>query len=250
MVRETRVQRKKRKLALYRRIAATILVLGLIICWSLRTKLLEIEEVKVEGNVNLSVEEIIEASKIQKGANLIITKSSKTEDLLKDLSFVESVDVKKKLPGTVIIDIKEREPYVQFHYNYSFAVVDTQGVLLEYATDIKKDIPLITGFQWQQIKSGETIMQNSLGNELQDIFNDKETEKIVLKFREIGYDEDNNVKIKLNNGIVVEFGPLYNVKYKIKAINEIVEDLEKKNIPTKMIILNKGDHPIVVRDEK
>ena len=80
MVRETRVQRKKRKLALYRRIAATILVLGLIICWSLRTKLLEIKEIKVEGNVNLSVEEIIEASKIQKGANLIITKSSKTEE--------------------------------------------------------------------------------------------------------------------------------------------------------------------------
>ena len=93
-------------------------------------------------------------------------------------------------------------------------------------------------------------MQNSLGNELQDIFNDRETEKTVLKFREIGYDEDNDVKIKLNNGIVVEFGPLYNVKYKIKTINEIVEDLEKKNIPTKMIILNKGNHPIVVRDEK
>ncbi len=250
MVKETRVQRKNRKRRIYIRLVIIILVLSLFIFWSLRTKLLQIKAIQVDGNSKLSTEEIIEVSGISHGDNIIKTRIGNAEESIVNLPYIESVEIKRKFPGTIEIQVQERVPYMQFEYNYSYAVIDSQGVLLEYSIRLNSKIPLVKGFDWEQLKPGEEILNNGIGNKLQDLFNDEEIEKIVLNFREIVYDDENNIKINLFNGVIVEFGPLHNVIYKLKVLQEIVQDVEEKNIPTKMIIMNKGEHPIVVRDER
>ncbi|WP_422486533.1 cell division protein FtsQ/DivIB [Gudongella sp. DL1XJH-153] len=250
MVKETRVQRKNRKVRIYRRIVVLILVLSLLIFWSLRTKLLQIKAIQVDGNSKITTEEIVEVSEIGHGDSIIKTKVGKAEESIVQLPYIDTVEIKRKFPGTIEILVQERVPYMQFEYNYSYAVIDSQAVLLEYSIRRNSDIPLVKGFDWEQLKPGEEVLNNGIGNKLQDMFNDEEMEKIVLNFREIVYDEENNIKINLFNGVIVEFGPLHNVKYKLKVLQEIIEDVEEKNIPTKMIIMNKGEHPIVVRDER
>ncbi len=227
-----------------------VFVLILLVFWGLRTKLLQIKEIKLEGNSKLSAEEIIDASGIVTGENIIGTQGSDAEESVLDLPYVKDVNVKKKLPNTIFIQVQEREPYMQFEFNYSFAVVDLEGVLVDYSVRRDSGIPLVKGFNWEQLKPGEEIADYTIGEELQDFFYDEEIKNIVLKFREIVYDEENNIKIILFNGVTVEFGPLHNVEYKLKVLYEILQDVEEKNIPTKMIIMNKGDHPIVVKDEK
>ncbi|WP_409228366.1 cell division protein FtsQ/DivIB [Gudongella sp. SC589] len=250
MVKETRVQRKNRRLRLYRGIALLIVIAGVLIFWSLRTSLLDIKTITVEGTSILSSQEIMEASGVVVGENIIKANIGSGEKKVTELPYIETADIKRKLPGTVNIKVQERRPYLQFAYNYSYAIVDPEGVLLEYSIRRNNDIPLVKGLDWAELKAGDSLTEKPLGESLLDFFNDQEIEEIVLNFREIEFDEEKNIKINLFSGVTVEFGPLYNVKYKLKVLQEIIEDVEEKNIPTKMIIMNKGEHPIVVRDEK
>lgn len=250
MVKETRVQRKKRRRQLYRRLVFFIVVVSLLIFWSLRTSLLDIKDITVEGNSRLSSQDIVEASGITVGENIIKANIGDGEDAVTELPYIETADIGRKFPGTVNIQVQERSPYMQFSYNYSFAVVDSKGVLLEYSIRRNNEIPLVKGFDWLDHKPGDELAETPIGVSLDDFFNDQEIRDIVMNFRDIEYDEEDNIKINLFNGVTVEFGPLHNVKYKLKVLQEIIEDVEEKNIPTKMIIMNKGEHPIVVRDEK
>jgi cell division protein FtsQ len=250
MVKETRVQRKKRRLQLYRRLVLITVVVGLSIFWSLRTSLLDIKKITVEGNTKLTSQEIIDASGIVVGENIIQANVGDGGEAVTELPYIETADIGRKLPGTVTIQVQERSPYMQFSYNYSFAVVDDKGVVLEYSIRRNNEIPLVKGFDWVDLKVGEDLTETPIGETMNEFFNDLEIRDIVLNFKDIEYDEENNIKITLFNGVAVEFGPLHNVKYKLKVLQEIIGDLEEKNIPTKMIIMNKGEHPIVVRDEK
>ena len=56
--------------------------------------------------------------------------------------------------------------------------------------------------------------------------------------------------IELNNGVKVAFGTIDNVKYKLSFLFNILEDVEKRNINVKQILLNKGSNPIIVTDDK
>jgi len=250
MVKETRMQRKKRRLRLYRRIVLLIVFVGLLITWSLRTSLLDIKDITVEGNSRLSAQEIIDASGLNLGENIIKSSIGKGEEAVVGLPYIETADIGRKLPKTVKIQVEERIPYMQFPFNYSYAVVDSHGVLLEYSIRRANDIPLVSGLQWEEIKLGEDLTEGPMGDSLGDFFKDQEIANIVMNFRGIEYEDENNIKFTLFNGVTVEFGPLHNVKYKLKVLQEIIDDVEEKNIPTKMIIMNKGEHPIVVRDEK
>lgn len=250
MVKETRVERKRRRRRLYWRMILSIAVVGLLIFWSLRTSYLDIREIRVEGNTKLSSQDIIEASGLVVGENILRAKIGDGEEAITQMPYIEIAEVGRKFPGTVNIQVQERSPYMQFGYNYSFALVDSEGVLLEYSIRKNSEIPLAEGFGWEGLKAGEDLNGTPVGEKLKDFFNDQEIRDIVLNFREIEYDEENNIKINLFSGVTVEFGPLHNVKYKLKVLQEIIEDVEEKNIPTKMIIMNKGEHPIVVRDEK
>ena len=250
MVKETRVQRKKRKLRFYRNILLILILIGLIIFWSLRTRFLQIREISIEGNNRIPMEDIIEKSGIELGDNIIRTSSGKVREKIMDLPYSEDIRVRKKLPGTVEIEVKEREPYLQFQYNYSYGVIDREGIVLEYTIRKNSDIPDVKGLQWNHVNPGESILETPLGIEIADILGDDQVAEIVLKIREVGYEDKDNIKFNLFNGMTVEFGPLHNVKYKLRVLDEIVQDLEEKNIPTRLIIMNKGEHPIVVRDEK
>ena len=62
--------------------------------------------------------------------------------------------------------------------------------------------------------------------------------------------DNDNINIELNNGILVAFGTINNVKYKLNLLNEIVKDIDKKGLSCKMILMDRGDNPIIVLNEE
>ena len=128
--------------------------------------------------------------------------------------------------------------------------MDNEGILLEYSQDKLRDVTVLEGFQWSYINPGESVFTEENQGIPADFFNDEELDIIVSKLKDIVYDREDNIKINLYNGIVVEFGPIIDVKYKLRMLEEIITDLEVKNIQASKIIMNKGEYPIVVRDEK
>lgn len=250
MVRETRVQRKKRRRRLFIRIMVFLLVVFALVLWSLKTSFFSIKTILIEGNSILKEETIVKDSKIELGENIIKASKKDIQEEVEKNSYVKTVKISKKLPSKIKIEVEERKPYMQVEYNYSFAILDREGVLLEYSKEKMPSVTLIKDFKFNYIEKGEDIFLENKTTLPEDFFKDEELDIIVSKLKDIVYDGEDNIKINLYDGIVVEFGPLIDVKYKLRMLDEIIEDIESKNIKASKIIMNKGEYPIVVRDEK
>ena len=246
----TRVERKKRRKKILFRIFLLIILVIIATIFAFNSKYFNIDYIIVEGNDKLDYDYIVNTSLIDEGENIFRVKTSDAEKLLNKLSYIKNVSVKRKLPNTIYISVDERNLAYQFRILSTYVLLDEEGYLLELSNEQIDDIPMFVGFELTDIKVGESIFSNDKNTILYDFFLNDEVYNTIMKMSLITYNEnDNNINIELNNGIGVAFGPLDNVKYKIRLLDKILLDIEKKQIKCKMIIMNKGDNPILVTDD-
>lgn len=120
-----------------------VILAGLI--YFLTTPMFNITDIEVTGNEKNSAETYISLTQIQLGSTNIfaVTKGNITKNI-KENAYVESVEVKRKLPNILQINITEREVAYQAKYNDQFLYIDKQGYILEMNEE-KKGIIKIDG---------------------------------------------------------------------------------------------------------
>ena len=116
-----------------------------------------INNIEVTGNQYYTAEEVINISGAEKGGNLFLqSQEEKIRDaLLADPYFTE-VGVHRKLPGTLVIDVKERRQIAAIKYGGSFVVVSEDGVVLR-KTDIDPLLTVLTGLTISKMTVGEKV---------------------------------------------------------------------------------------------
>lgn len=95
-----------------------------------------IDQVEVEGNSRYSAEEIIEASGIEYGKNMFLfNKFDSIDTILTDLTYVESVSIRRSLPSTLRITVTESSvaAAVEDQGDGQWWLINADGKLLERA---------------------------------------------------------------------------------------------------------------------
>ena len=246
----TRVELKMRRRKRFFRFILLTAVLSISSLFMLKSSLFNIDNYKVEGNYKLNKEEIINASSIGKGENIFKINKKIAEKNISKLPYIKNIEIKRKFPSTVLFNIEERVGVLQTKSISTILLVDIEGFVLEQLDSIDEQLPNITGFDLNNIEIGDNIFLESNKEEIIDFIVQSNEAKILNKSSEIDMTLLDNINIQLINGISVAFGTLDNVKYKLSLLNEILIDIEDKQIPCKMIIMNKGDNPILVIDDK
>ena len=101
-------------------IAAAIVLLVLVL-----TLFLKVKTVEAVGSILYSPEEIIEASGIEQGENIITLGSGNIEERLRnELPAIEKVRIRKKLPSTVVLEIEETEEIMFLAVGESYYSLD------------------------------------------------------------------------------------------------------------------------------
>ena len=91
-----------------------------------------VNTVEVSGNVRYTAEEIIEASGIWTGDNLIaLSRSRVSASICTKLPYVENVSVKKVLPDRVVLRVSERVAAASVESSEGRWLISAQGKLLE-----------------------------------------------------------------------------------------------------------------------
>ena len=78
--------------------------------WLLQTPLLEIRTIRVRGNHHFDDPGILRMIGIEKGANIMAVHIKKVQEALEDDPWIDRALVRRELPHTLDIEIKEREP--------------------------------------------------------------------------------------------------------------------------------------------
>ncbi len=145
------------------KVLAFIMISIVLIILLLSSSLFNINTIEVEGNSKLSDEKVISISSIELYTNIFNFSKIKVKSKLKENSYIEDVEVSRKLPSTVIITIEERVPTYMLQFADSYVYINNQGYMLDISNE-KLKIPILTGFttDLSNIKAGNRINSQDL----------------------------------------------------------------------------------------
>lgn len=138
-------------------------ITGGILAFLVYSPLFTLQNIDVKGNVYLTPEEIAGIARVEKGEPIFQLETQEvTEHLLKDLR-IETVAVKRILPGTLSIELKERMPVATVAAEYGFVDFDRQGKVIASYRNLKNvPIPLITGTAVRDLYIGDDNVDENI----------------------------------------------------------------------------------------
>ena len=199
------------------------LLIAIVIIFAFTTPIFNITNIEVNGNSKISTDTIISISELKKGQNIFKYNNTIIQNI-KENKYIDEVLLKRKLPGTVIISIKEREIKYQIKLLNSYAYIDKNGYILEVST-VKQEVPIIVGFNMEE---NELINKRRL--EIEDL---EELNKILKVM-----DAAKTINI---NGIITEINIENRDNYYlyIESQNKKVYIGDTSNLTKKMLYIKK-----------
>lgn len=246
---KTKIEKRARIKTLILNIFLLITLLSIMVFIMFKSDMFKIQYIEVIGNGAMEKEDIIENSTLYKEENIFRIKTKIAEEKIKELPYIKEVKVKRKLPKTIIIDIVERKEKVLIKTISMYQVIDMEGYVLKHVESKDENLPTLLGLNINNARQGINLFDKLEMPTLVEFLQEGDRLGLLDNMRDIDLETLDNINITLNNGIDIAFGTLNNVKYKLRLLNEILEDLEKKNIKFSKIIMNKGDHPIIITED-
>ncbi len=149
----SRRRRRGRFSGLYRFFAVVAVVAAVIAACVI---FFRVNEVTVQGNSRYTAEEVVEASGVEIGDNLVALSKSKIASTIRmKLPYVESVSIRRRLPDTVELTVRERVAVASVESSSGRWLISSQGKILEEAG--AHDVVKIIGLKAQAPYAGGTI---------------------------------------------------------------------------------------------
>ena len=130
----------------------------------------KVAEIKVEGNTIYNQDDIIAASGIRTGDNLVFEDGKAAVDKLKSsFSYMDSVSIKKEIPATIKIIITEADVRYSVPYNNMYAYVAASGKLLEIKESPAKGSIILHGGDIEDSSGQMRFKDDAVMSAFQDI---------------------------------------------------------------------------------
>ena len=187
-----------------------------------------VTEIIVSGNNVISTETITSLSQIEIGANIYKTSKEIIKKRIKENAYIESVEVKRKLPNKIELVVKERNTSYMLEYAGSFIYINNQGYILEVSNE-KLDVPIIEGYT---TNTEELQVANRLNKEdltrlemILKIVEFKESNEILEKINRINIEDKQNYTLKMEEEKkTVYLGNASNLSSRMLYLKAVLED--------------------------
>ena len=145
------------------KVIGVIILLTFVIILLFSSSLFNIKTIEVSGNVKLSDEKIISLSSLELYTNIFNFKKGNIVEKVKENAYIESVNISRKYPSTVNIEVEEREAKYMLQFADSYVYINNQGYMLEISNE-KLELPVLVGFttDLSNIKAGNRINVDDL----------------------------------------------------------------------------------------
>jgi cell division protein FtsQ len=189
---------------------------------------IRLEKVNVEGNRFLSEEEVVKAAALPAGENMFRLDLEKAGENIKALSWVERVFIERRLPRSVLVSIKERQPVALLDNGLLFGL-DVQGRVLPASNELmREDLPLVSGVSFPVESVGTTLAAQAVRPALDFLdFLKKQDAAMAQDVSEINLSEADSLKVTFIDGVQVLFTPPVS-ETELKRMALVLADLNQK----------------------
>jgi cell division protein FtsQ len=126
-----------------------------------------VEQIEVRGNQQLSREAVIEAAGLAIGKNVFEVGPEAAKRRLLQVPWIESVSVRRRLPGSYSIELRERRAVALLALSELFLVSDDGVAFKPLAAGDPYDMPIITGIEAAQVaqdrRGSATALMSAVG---------------------------------------------------------------------------------------
>ncbi len=220
------IKRRRRKMAIKRTVILTILLVSIVTILCLKLEYFNIKNLKVTNNKVVSSEEIIGLAQVNVGTNIFYTDIKKIRTNVLNNPYIIKAEVKRSIPNTINITVKEREAAFYVSFQDKYFIIDRNGIVLEERMDISgMKLTRLEGFNLDGAQTGKTVPSAS-SRKLENIA--LITELISLNtsginITAVDLTDDLNVKIYCND-LYVKVGGT-SIKERLnQAFNIIIEN--------------------------
>ncbi len=133
-------------------------ICGVIIGIFVYVPFFTLKEIKLVGAENLTAEEILKIGDIYIGEPMFKLETDKVKNRLSQDLRIESVTVRRIVPNTLEVTIKERKPIATMVCDYGYLDIDKNGKIIDSYKNLRQmSIPMITGSQIKDKYIGDDV---------------------------------------------------------------------------------------------
>ena len=265
---KTKIHRIKPKKSIFRCLWFWVaLLVAVILAFSVYFLLfyggIQVENIIISGNQKTSTQEIessanedvktiilkIKSWEVSSKSIFLIDKNKINSDILVKFPGIENVVIKRKLPRTLLINVKERKPLGLFCSNGKCFSIDINGIIFELTITPSADGVIVRQkAESEGAQAGQKVLAQSVIDAIYDIQQNMEDGfKISLKEVMVANSERLNVTTGEGWKIYFDLSDDYDVNVQLKKLNLLLggEISTEKRANLKYIDLRPHDRAIV-----
>jgi len=216
--REVRRAKQRRR----RRVTITFLTLSLLGTggWMMaRSSLFALEGIEIAGTRLLTRADIVGASGLRQGDNMLSLDLEAVEARVAELPLVRSVAVTKPVPGRVRILVEERMPAYVLETIDGFHYLDAEAVVIGVAPGLQRALPTIRSLSHELRAAGERASTPDVVNAIGLLASLPD----ALKGGDLVVDVVAGGYSVLRSGLTIKFGSYDRIRDKIHAVRLVVD---------------------------
>ena len=221
-----RLSKKRRR---RRRSVAILLLMSLLLgaVFAIIHFFFSVTDIKVENSISstYTVNEISAASGIIIGQNIFSFKTAEIESvLLRDLTYLGTVTVQRKLPNTVVINVSETTDYAAVPYRGGYLIVSRELRILSDVHQISDNIPTVYGTIPGNFNPGTRFvaLEEHTADSLELILNQLYIYDWFDAISVINVRDKLNLSLIYEDRMFIQLGTSSGIDYKFEMLYEVV----------------------------
>ncbi len=191
----------------------------------------KISDIQVTGNGNYAAEFIIDVAGVEPGDSLVILNKGKMKkNILNACSFVETVNIKRKFPDTLLIELEESQLLAYLEADEGYCVINRKCRIVEVSEVEPAGYIKISGIKALKPEMGKQLKIDGDASEgrydyLCELLNLMPQNEVYTKVTEINAENIASYSFDYEGRLEVVFGKNENLEKKFKLFLSILDDL-------------------------
>ncbi len=222
---------RQRKIRKRRLIISFFVMIIMLLCVGVvlsLTVFFPIENIKISGSEVYEAAQIQKVCSVEKGDNLFTVSGKEIENRLKkELPFIESIKLERKLPSTLQIKVTDAEKYAYYLQNDKYYLVSESGWVMEESGEPQDNLFVISGAA-ADCSVGEKIMfADENGLELVTTISNV-SEKAGVTINSIDISDTVAISLKAEGRFIVNLGTANNLEEKILHLGAMISKIDSE----------------------
>lgn len=179
-----------------------------LVAWAERSPFFALQTLQVEGLARATERSVVKLAGLNIGENLFSLSTSEIEAAVLSHPWVAEAQVSRRLPGTLIIAVKEHQPAALVALGNLFYADASGKIVKRYAPGERVDLPVITGLTREEVETDDNA-QTRIAQAIQFAADARVTlGDASLAFAEIHLEPSGGLSfVEAGSGLRVSLGP-------------------------------------------